>query len=101
MEQIHITLPDGRVKDVEMLCVPAESVDDAKVATPCGFKVPLPNTICPSRKLTVPVGDPAEEVTVTVKVTGAPRSALVLDDDSAVEVVAGRTVSCALSVALV
>jgi hypothetical protein len=40
-----------------------------KVATPCALRVPVPMTVAPSRKLTVPEGIPLEAVTVAVKVT--------------------------------
>jgi hypothetical protein len=44
-----------------------------KVATPEALRVPVPNVVAPSLKVTVPVGVPVEEgelsVTVAVKVT--------------------------------
>jgi len=54
-------------------CVPTVSVDVVKVATPPLFKVPVPRTVVPSRKVTVPVGVPEVlEVIVAVNITGAP-----------------------------
>jgi hypothetical protein len=37
------------------------------VATPLEFTVPVPSGVDPSLKVTVPVGEPAEELTVAVK----------------------------------
>ena len=57
-------------------CVPTVSVDVVKVATPPLFKVPVPRTVVPSRKVTVPVGVPEVlEVIVAVNVTGVPLDA--------------------------
>ena len=53
--------------------MPTVSVDVVKVATPPLFKVPVPRTVVPSRKVTVPVGVPEVlEVIVAVNITGAP-----------------------------
>ena len=52
-----------------MLCEPAANEDVVKEATP-PESVPAPRSAVPSRKFTVPVGVPAVEVTVAVKITG-------------------------------
>jgi hypothetical protein len=58
-------------------------------------KVPLPITVVPSRKLTVPVGVPApgaETVTVAVKVTLCPKTDGLVPEATVVAVVALFTV---------
>jgi hypothetical protein len=49
-------------------CVPTDRVDVDRVATP-ELSVPVPIELAPSRKVTVPVGVPAADVTVAVNVT--------------------------------
>jgi hypothetical protein len=55
-------------------CAPSASVDVVNVATPAPFNVPVPSTVAPSIKVTVPVGTPLPGfcVTVAVKVTLVP-----------------------------
>ena len=53
----------------EIAWVPAVSVLVLKVATPVPLSVPLPMTVEPSRKLTVPGGGPMPDVTVAVNPT--------------------------------
>src|SRR2546430_2314185 len=56
-----------------MLCVPTVRPAVAKVATPLPFSVPLPRTVEPSLKSTLPPEGAREpEVTVAVKVTDPP-----------------------------
>jgi hypothetical protein len=74
--------------------VPADSDEELKVACACGFRVPEPICVLPSRKATVPVGVPLPVcgLTVAVNVTGCPKVAGLPEDVSAVEV-ARRTLS--------
>jgi hypothetical protein len=51
-------------------CVPETNAEVEREACPA-FSVPLPMDVAPSKKITVPVGDPVP-VTVAVKVTGCP-----------------------------
>src|SRR5579872_4105966 len=52
-----------------IVCVPMVKAFVVKVATPLPFRVPLPITVVPFLKLTVPAGVPPAEATVAVKVT--------------------------------
>ena len=52
-----------------ILCEPTVNVLVLNVATPLPSSVPVPITVTPVRKLTVPVGVPLAEVTVAVNVT--------------------------------
>ncbi len=52
--------------------MPGTRIDVAKVATPELFKDPLPRTLVPSLKVTVPTGVPVELVTTAVRVTACP-----------------------------
>ena len=54
-----------------MLCVPAVRLDVWNVAAP-ELSVPVPSFVVPSRKVTVPVGEPPLEAIVPVKVTACP-----------------------------
>ena len=51
----------------------------------------MPSTVLPSRKVTVPVGTPAGEVTVAVSVTVCPKTAVAVDVLSVVVVAASAT----------
>jgi hypothetical protein len=49
-------------------------VEVVKVATPLLLSVPVPNTVAPDLKVTVPLTPLAPEITVAVKVTGCPEA---------------------------
>lgn len=63
-----------------------------KVATP-PLSVPVPIGLPPSRNVTVPVGVPAPDETVAVKVTDCPKTEGLLLEATVVEVLAWLTVS--------
>src|ERR1700722_15149447 len=71
-----------------MVCVPAVRLAVLYVAVPEPPRVPMPRTLGPSLKVTVPVGTPGFIAgrTVAVKVTFAPRFAVVEEDTTAVVV---------------
>ena len=54
--------------------MPAPRTEVLKVAWPEALSVPVPKVFAPSLKVTVPVGVPAAEVTVAVKVTAWPKT---------------------------
>jgi hypothetical protein len=69
-------------------------VDVVMVATAVLFRVPVPRVVVPSRKVTVPVGVPELlEVTVAVRVTGAPLDAETAELTNAALVAPGVMVS--------
>ena len=53
---------------------PTGKLEIMKVATPVLLSVPVPSTVAPDLKVTVPVGVPAAEVMVAVKVTACPET---------------------------
>ena len=55
-----------------IVCEPTDSDEVVSVACPDPSVVPVPNVVAPSLNVTVPVGIPAPEVTVAVKVTLCP-----------------------------
>jgi len=57
-----------------MECVPTAREAVVSVAMPEESSVPVPRLLAPSRNVTVPVGMPAGELTVAVKVTGWPKT---------------------------
>jgi hypothetical protein len=59
-------------KAAVMLCVPRVRAVVEKIATPLLFRVPVPRSVVPSEKLTVPDTTPVVVVVVAVKVTVAP-----------------------------
>ena len=72
-----------------------------KFVTPPPFNVPLPTTLAPSMKVTVPTGVPApglDEVTVAVKVTDWPNVLGFVELVSVVVVLAWLTVCVTLPV---
>src|SRR5204863_3978257 len=72
-----------------MVCVPTVSVEVVNVATPLAFKATgTPRFPAPSLNCTVPVGVPAKEVTVAVKVTLWPKSDGFTEEATAVFVAA-------------
>jgi hypothetical protein len=74
--------------------VPTVRVDVVMVATAVLFRVPVPRVVVPSRKVTVPVGVPELlEVTVAVRVTGAPLDAETAELTNAALVAPGVMVS--------
>jgi hypothetical protein len=88
LEVLLLKLPSPAYAAV-MLWVPAVSVEMENVATPLPLRVETPSCVVPSRKLTVPVGEPTVPgVTVAVNVTAWFRFAAVGDELSAVLVFA-------------
>src|SRR5206468_2216521 len=83
-----------------MECAPTAREAVVSVAMPEESSVPVPRLVAPSRNVTVPVGMPAGELTVAVKVTGWPKDGFA--EDTRAVVVAGLiTVNvAALEVAL-
>ena len=69
-------------------CVPSVSAEVVNVATPAE-SAPVPITVAPSLKLTVPLGVPAALVTVAVNVTACPTLLGLSDEASAVVVAPG------------
>ena len=65
------------------LCVPGVRAEAWKAALPLA-SVPVPSVVVPSRNVTVPVGEPDEELTVAVRVTACPISDGFADDVTAV-----------------
>src|SRR6266496_3664183 len=57
-----------------MECAPTAREAVVSVAMPEESSVPVPRLLAPSRNVTVPVGMPAGELTVAVKVTGWPKT---------------------------
>ncbi len=57
-----------------MECAPTAREAVVSVAMPEESSVPVPRLVAPSRKATVPVGVPAGELTVAVKVIGWPKT---------------------------
>jgi len=57
-----------------MECAPTAREAVVRVAMPEESTVPVPRLVVPSRNVTVPVGMPAGELTVAVKVTGWPKT---------------------------
>src|SRR2546425_11411316 len=57
-----------------MECAPTARDAVVSVAMPEESSVPVPRLVAPSRNVTVPVGMPAGELTVAVKVTGWPKA---------------------------
>ena len=54
-----------------MYCLPAASAVVVKLAWPAPFTGAVPNSVFPSKKVTVPIGEPEKAgLTVAVKVTG-------------------------------
>ena len=74
-----------------MLWVATDSADVENVATPPD-SVPEPIVAAPSLNVTVPVGVPAPELTVAVKVTLWPKTDGLAEEVRAVEVAAPLTV---------
>ena len=72
-------------------CVPPPRLVVVRVACPEPFRVAVPRVAAPSLKTTVPVGVPAELVTVAVKVTDCPRLEGFREETRAVDVAAGFT----------
>src|SRR6266536_6068306 len=70
-----------------MECAPTAREAVVSVAMPEESSVPVPRLAAPSRKATVPVGVPAGELTVAVRVTGWPKT-LGFTEEIAVTVVA-------------
>ena len=70
---------------------PAASVDVVYVAEPA-FSALEPNCTEPSRKATVPVGVPAADVTLTVKVTGVDTSDGLADDVTGLRIATGLVI---------
>ena len=56
-----------------MECAPTAREAVVSVAMPKESSAPVPRLVAPSRNVTVPVGMPAGELTVAVKVTGWPK----------------------------
>src|SRR5260370_18458284 len=56
-----------------MECAPTAREAVVSLAMPEESSVPVPRLVAPSRNVTVPVGMPAGELTVAVKVTGWPK----------------------------
>src|SRR2546425_12356028 len=57
-----------------MECAPTAREAVVSVAMPEESSVPVPRLAAPSRNVTVPVGVPAGELTVAVRVTGWPKA---------------------------
>lgn len=72
-------LPEA-TKAAFRLCVPAARALVVKLAKP-PERVPDPSCTAPSKKFTVPLGDPSGEVTVAVNVTLPPKTEGFRDDD--------------------
>jgi hypothetical protein len=73
---------------------PVDSDEVLKVALPAPFTVPVPRTVEPSRKVTVPVGTPAPGATAptfAASITGCPKIAGLGDADTVVAVPAWFT----------
>ena len=87
-----------------MVCVPAASVVVEKVAgvtvEPLTAMVPVPIEVPPSRKVTVPVGEPAAAETFAVKVTVAPAFAVRADEVTVVVVATAGAKSAAAASAM-
>src|SRR6266446_5714254 len=84
-----------------MECAPTAREAVVSVAMPEESSVPVPRLVAPSRNVTVPVGMPAGELTVAVKVTGWPKADGFAEDTRAVVVAGLITVNlAALEVAL-
>src|SRR5712691_5646823 len=84
-----------------MECAPTAREAVVSVAMPEESSVPVPRLAAPSRNVTVPVGMPAGELTVAVKVTGWPKTDGFAEDTRAVVVAGLITVNlAALEVAL-
>jgi len=77
-----------------MECAPTAREAVVSVAMPEESSVPVPRLAAPSRNVTVPVGMPAGELTVAVKVTGWPKT-LGFAEEIAVTVVAPLFTVCA------
>ena len=77
-------------KEAVSAWVPTPS-DTVRVAWPVALSGAEPSTVLPSRKVTVPVGVPAREVTVAVSVTICPKTAVAVDVLSVVVVAASAT----------
>ncbi len=73
-----------------MLCEPTLRVDVLKFAWPFP-RFPVPSTVLPSLKVTVPVGLAVDDVTVAVNLTVRPDFAGLSDDASVVAEVASFT----------
>ncbi len=69
--------------------VPTVLMDVLRVATPEAFRVTVPSEAGPFRKVTEPVGVPADLVTVAVSVKLSPTPADTFDDESVVVVGSG------------
>ena len=77
-------------KEAVSAWVPTPS-DTGRVAWPAASSGAEPSTVLPSRKMTVPIGVPAGEVTVAVSVSICPKTAVAVDVLSVVVVAAAAT----------
>jgi len=75
-----------------MLWLPAESAAAVKAAVPEPLTVVVPSDVVPSKKVTVPVGVPAELMTDAVKVTELAKTLGLLFEATAVALAALFTV---------
>jgi len=75
-----------------MLWLPAESAVVIKAAVPEPLTVAVPSDVAPSKKVTVPVGVPAELMTDAVKVTELAKTLGLLFEATAVALAALFTV---------
>ncbi len=73
-------------------CVVAVRVDSDRLAMPEPLTLPVPRSSEPSRNRTVPVGEPALEVTVAKSLTESPKVGDGTLDDTVVVVAAEPTV---------
>ena len=82
-----------------MVCVPTVRVDVVNAAEPATSGT-IPSVVPPSRKVTLPLGVPALESTVAVKVTLTPTFAVLEEENKPLVVPAGFTTSetCAVAV---
>src|SRR5216683_2348335 len=78
-----------------MECAPTAREAVVSVAMPEESSTPVPRLVAPSRNVTVPVGVPAGELTVAVKVTGWPNADGFAEDTRAVVVTGLITVNLA------
>jgi len=75
-----------------MLWLPADSVAVVKAAVPEPLRVAVPSDVAPSKKVTAPVGVPAELATDAVKVTEPAKMLGLLWETTAVALAALFTV---------
>src|SRR2546428_11017193 len=83
-----------------MECAPTARDAVVSVAMPEESSVPVPRLVAPSRNVTVPVGMPAGELTVAVKVTDWPKADGFAEDTRTV-VVGGLSTVCDAAVEVV